>query len=135
MARNPHVGSGFDEFLQQEGLLEGSSAVAMKRVIAWQLAEAMKLQGLGKSAMAARMRTSRSQLDRILGDQGSGMTLETLSRAIDALGLRIRLDMQGKVGSGPVVRKGAAKKTRQAAVGTTAVRKPAGRQVATRKQA
>ena len=135
MVRNPHVGSGFDEFLQQEGLLEESSAVAMKRVIAWQLAEAMRLQGLGKSAMAARMQTSRSQLDRILGDQGSGMTLETLSRAIDALGLRIRLEMQGKVGSGAVVRKGAAKKTRPAIVGTTGVRKPARRQVAAGKQA
>lgn len=96
MASNPHIGSTFDDFLQEEGLLEDSSAVALKRVIAWQLANAMKAQGVTKSAMATRMRTSRSQLDRVLGGEGSGMTLETLSRALDALGLRVTLEVQGK---------------------------------------
>ena len=95
MARNPRIGSDFDQFLQEEGLLEDSSAVALKRVIAWQLAEAMKAQGVGKSEMASRMRTSRSQLDRVLSaEEGGGMTLETLGRALDALGLGIRLEMQ-----------------------------------------
>lgn len=109
---NPRVGSDFDQFLEQEGLLEESAAVAMKRVIAWQLAEAMKTQGVNKSEMALRMRTSRSQLDRILGEQGSGMTLETLSRAIDALGLGIRLEMSGKKAVKPVKRKVATKQAR-----------------------
>ncbi len=94
MAENPYIGSNFDDYLQEQGLLEESSAVALKRVVAWQLGEAMKAQGVSKSAMAARMRTSRSQLDRVLGEDGGGMTLETLSRAIDALGLRIRLEMR-----------------------------------------
>jgi len=105
MADKSHIGSGFDDFLQEEGLLEESSAVALKRVIAWQLANAMKAQGVSKSAMATRMRTSRSQLDRVLGGEGSGMTLETLSRALDALGLRVTLEVQGKRPAKKVVRK------------------------------
>lgn len=94
MTRHSPIGSDFDDFLQEEGLLEESAAVALKRVVAWQLAEAMKAQGVTKTTMAMRMRTSRSQLDRVLGAEGGGMTLETLSRAIDALGLRIRLEAQ-----------------------------------------
>ncbi|SRR5690606_2383457 len=95
MPSNPHIGSDFEQFLQEDGLLEDCSAVALKRVIAWQLVEAMKAQGVSKSEMASRMRTSRSQLDRVLsaGEDGAGMTLETLGRALDALGLRIRLEM------------------------------------------
>lgn len=97
MADKSHIGSDFDQFLQEEGLLEVSSAVALKRVIAWQLGEAMKSQGVTKSEMATRMGTSRSQLDRVLGasGEGAGMTLETLGRALDALGLRVRLEMHG----------------------------------------
>jgi DNA-binding phage protein len=93
MADHPRIGSDFDDFLAREGLLEETSAIAMKRVIAWQLGEAMKRQGLSKAAMAARMGTSRTQVDRILGDQVNGMTLETLGRAVDLLGLRIRLEI------------------------------------------
>lgn len=126
MVTNKHIGSDFDAFLQEEGLLEESSAVALKRVITWQLAEAMKAQRVTKSVMATRMRTSRSQLDRVLGAHGSGMTLETLSRAIDALGLRVKLEMQGTPGAAAAgskqVRKVAAKKTRGAI--KTTVRKP-----------
>ncbi len=132
MVRNPHIGSDFDEFLQEEGLLEESSAVALKRVIAWQLTEAMKVQGVTKSAMASRMQTSRSQLDRVLGGHGSGMTLETLSRAIDALGLRIRLEMHGKAVAKKAARKAVAKKAQRPVlvpvrklVAATAVRKRA----------
>ncbi|HVR82122.1 MAG TPA: Fis family transcriptional regulator [Luteimonas sp.] len=130
MATNKHIGSDFDAFLQEQGLLEESSAVALKRVIAWQLAEAMKAQGVTKSAMASRMQTSRSQLDRVLGAHGSGMTLETLSRAIDALGLRIRLEMQGNPALQKAARKNPVKKIRRPTTGhkpttATAVRKRA----------
>lgn len=92
MAENKHFGSNFDDFLQEEGLLEEASGVALKRVVAWQLTQAMKAQRVSKSEMAERMRTSRSQLDRILGE-GGGMTIETMGRAMDALGLRLRLDL------------------------------------------
>lgn len=97
MARKSLIGSDFDDFLREEGLLEESSAIALRRVIAWQLGEAMKSQGVTKSEMASRMGTSRSQLDRVLGasGEGAGMTLETLGRALDALGLRVRLEVHG----------------------------------------
>ena len=97
MGNKAHIGSDFDDFLREEGLLEESSAVALKRVIAWQLGEAMRSQRVTKSEMASRMGTSRSQLDRVLSasGEGAGMTLETLGRALDALGLRVMLEMHG----------------------------------------
>ena len=91
--RNIHVGSGFDDFLADEGLLEGASAVAIKRVIAWQIAEAMKTRGLSKKAMAEQMHTSRSHLDRLLDADDTGLTLETLSRAAQVLGRRLRVEL------------------------------------------
>lgn len=91
--RNIHVGSDFDDFLADEGLLEGASAVAIKRVIAWQIAEAMKARGLSKKAMAEQMHTSRSHLDRLLDADDTGLTLETLSRAAQVLGRRLRVDL------------------------------------------
>ncbi|MCK9367505.1 MAG: helix-turn-helix domain-containing protein [Metallibacterium scheffleri] len=91
--RNIHVGSDFDDFLADEGLLEGASAVAIKRVIAWQIAEAMKARGLSKKAMAEQMHTSRSHLDRLLDADDTGLTLETLSRAARVLGRRLRVEL------------------------------------------
>jgi DNA-binding Xre family transcriptional regulator len=91
--RNPHVGSDFDDFLAEDGLLEPTTAVAIKRVIAWQITEAMKARGLSKKAMAERMRTSRSHLDRLLDEDDTGLTLETLSRAAQALGYRVKVEL------------------------------------------
>ncbi|MDE2271562.1 MAG: XRE family transcriptional regulator [Xanthomonadaceae bacterium] len=88
-----HIGSTLDDFLSQEGVLEEVSARAIKRVIAWQLAEAMKTQGVTKTAMAARMHTSRSMLDRLLDDTDTGLTIETLSRAAQALGYRVKVEL------------------------------------------
>jgi len=93
MSRNKHVGSSFDDFLESEGLLEESASVAVKRVIAWQVAEAMKAANISKSALAKRMRTSRSQLNRVLDEADTGLTLDTLSRAATALGYRIHVDL------------------------------------------
>ena len=88
-----HIGSTLDDFLSQEGVLEEVSARAIKRVIAWQLAEAMKTQGVTKTAMAKRMHTSRSALDRLLDETDTGLTIETLSRAAQALGYRIKVEL------------------------------------------
>jgi DNA-binding Xre family transcriptional regulator len=88
-----HVGSDFDDFLAADGQLETATAVAIKRVIAWQIAEAMKARGLSKKALAARMRTSRSHLDRLLDEDDTGLTLETLSRAAQALGYRVKIEL------------------------------------------
>lgn len=91
--RNPHIGSDFDVFLADEGLLEETTALALKRVIAWQLDEARKARGLSKKEMAARMNTSRAQLDRILDADDASLTLETLSRASRVVGRRVSVEL------------------------------------------
>lgn len=93
MARNTRIGSTLDSLLAAQGLQEEVTAVAMKRVVAWQVAEAMKRGGVTKVEMAARMRTSRSLLDRLLDADDTGLTLDTLSRAAAALELRVHLQL------------------------------------------
>jgi antitoxin HicB len=87
--RTDHSGSTFDSFLEQEGIREEVEAIAVKRVLAWQLEEAMRKQQKTKKAMAAQLRTSRSQLDRLLDPQNVSVTLETVAKAATALGKRL----------------------------------------------
>jgi transcriptional regulator with XRE-family HTH domain len=84
-----NIGSSFDDFLQEEALLEEVSAVALKRVIAWQIAEEMKAQQLTKAQLATRMHTSRAALNRLLDENDPGLTLTTLASAAAALGRRV----------------------------------------------
>ena len=86
-----HIGSDFDDFLEEEGLLAEVEAVAVKRVVAYQIAELMKEMDLTKSAMAQRMETSRAALDRLLDPTNESVTLHTLERAAIALGKRLRV--------------------------------------------
>ncbi len=86
-----HIGSDFDDFLASEDLAEEVSAAALKRVIAWQIAEAMKAQKISKKALAERMHTSRTAVDRALDQNDSGMTLATLASAARALGHRVEV--------------------------------------------
>ncbi|MBM3519495.1 MAG: Fis family transcriptional regulator [Alphaproteobacteria bacterium] len=79
----------FDAFLDEQGLLADAEDVAIKRVLAWQIAEAMKKVGLTKTAMAKRMKTDRRQLDRLLDPDNQSVTLSTLRRAANALGRRL----------------------------------------------
>jgi antitoxin HicB len=88
-----HTGSSFDSFLEEEGILEEVEAAAIKRVIAWQLAEAMKAAKISKKNMAERMGTSRSQLDRLLDPDNSAVHLQTIAKAARALGKRLRFEM------------------------------------------
>ena len=91
---NPnHLGSSFDEFLEEEGLLEASEAVATKRVLAFQLARVMAEQQVSKADMARRMRTSRSALDRLLDPTSPSVTLLTLEKAARVLGKKLRVEM------------------------------------------
>jgi len=86
-----HIGSSFDDFLAEEAILEESTAVAIKRVIAWQIAEEMRLQHLTKTALAKKMRTSRAALNRLLDENDGSLTLTTLASAAAALGKKIDL--------------------------------------------
>jgi len=83
----------FDEFLAEQGVLGTCEERAIKEIIAEQLAEAMKAQGITKSAMAERMRTSRRQLDRLLDPATPSVTLETLRRAANAVGRTLRVEL------------------------------------------
>ncbi|MBI2716806.1 MAG: XRE family transcriptional regulator [Rhizobiales bacterium] len=88
-----HSGSTLDSLLQKDGILEEVEAVAIKRVIAWQLAEIMRAKKISKKTMAARMRTSRSQLDRLLDPDNAAVHLATITRAAKVVGKKIRLEL------------------------------------------
>jgi antitoxin HicB len=89
-----HNGSSFDDFLEEEGILEEVEAVAIKRVIAWQLTEAMRKSGTTKKAMALRLKTSRSQLDRLLDPNNPSIHLDTITRAARVLGKRVLISLR-----------------------------------------
>ena len=93
MAENKNIGSSFEDFLKEEGTLEATTEQAVKRVLAWQLQEAMKQQGITKVEMAKRLETSRSQLDRLLDPDNAGVTLATLSQAAQAVGRSIKVEL------------------------------------------
>ncbi|RQR63806.1 Fis family transcriptional regulator [Burkholderia sp. Bp9125] len=90
---NRHIGSDFDTFLEEEGILEEATATAIKRVIAWQIEQEMKAQHLTKTAMAARMKTSRAALNRLLDATDTSLTLTTLASAAAALGKRLSFEL------------------------------------------
>ena len=87
------VGSSFDDFLKNEDLYEEVTARAIKRVIARQLDALMQSQGLTKSSLAKRMKTSRAQLDRLLDPDNESVTLATLTRAAQAVGRNLRMEL------------------------------------------
>ncbi len=93
MADNPHIGSSFDDFLAEQGVLAETEAVATKRVIAWQIAQQMKAENLSKKALAKRMNTSRPAVDRLLDPANESVTLQTLRKAAEVLGKRVRLEL------------------------------------------
>jgi antitoxin HicB len=83
----------FDDFLSEQGMLQEAEDAAIKRVLAWQLTEAMKSKGLTKTAMAARMKTDRRQLDRLLDPDNQSVTLSTLRRAAQAVGRKLTVEL------------------------------------------
>ena len=90
--KNEHIGSSFDDYLEEEGLLAEAEAVAIKRVLAFQIAQLMEQQNLTKTAMAKRMQTSRASLNRLLDPENESVTLQTLERAALALGKRLHVE-------------------------------------------
>lgn len=91
--KNPHWGSTLDEFLKEKGTREAFQAVAIKEVLAWQLAKAMKARGLSRNRLAKEMGTSRSQISRLLDPSDGNVTLVTLQRAAEMVGRKVRLEL------------------------------------------
>lgn len=85
-----HMGASIDDFLKEEGIFEEAQAQAVKEVVAWQLAEAMKKKKISKNKMAILLKTSRSQVDRIL-DPKNDITLGSLQRAAAIVGRRLTI--------------------------------------------
>jgi DNA-binding Xre family transcriptional regulator len=90
--KNPHIGSDFDGFLKEEGIREEVVAAAIKRVISWQLVEAMNAKRITKTEMAARMHTSRAVVNRLLDEEDTSVTLATLTRASLALEVPLKIE-------------------------------------------
>ena len=87
------VGSSFDSFLAEEGILEECEERAVKELLAMQVASAMKVEGISKAEMARRMKTSRPAPDRLLDAANASVRLHTLQRAATAVGKSLRLDL------------------------------------------
>ncbi len=87
-----HMGSSIDDFLTEEGVFEEAQAQAVKEVVAWQLAKAMKKKKISKNKMATLLRTSRTQVDRLL-DGKDDITLSSLQRAAAAVGRRVSIKL------------------------------------------
>jgi len=91
--RNKHIGSSLDNLLEETGELAEVNAIAIKRVIAWEIARKMESEHLSKKKMAELMDTSRSALDRLLDPSNTSVTLHTLDNAARAIGKTLRIEL------------------------------------------
>jgi len=87
-----HMGSSIDSFIQEEGIFEETQAMAVREVVAWQLAEAMKKQKISKNKMATLLKTSRTQVDRLLNPKND-ITISSLQRAAAMVGRRVSIEL------------------------------------------
>jgi DNA-binding phage protein len=94
MVAKKNIGSSFDDFLAEDGLLEAAEEQAIKEILADQVRAAMQSEGLNKAAMARRMQTSRQALDRLLDPSNTSVTLHTMQRAAAAVGRRLTLELR-----------------------------------------
>ncbi len=88
---NKHIGSSFDDFLQEENLLVEASAEALKRVLAWQIENFLEVNHISKTVFANRLHTSRSQLDRLLDPENTTLSLKTLVSTAHAMGKHVEI--------------------------------------------
>jgi antitoxin HicB len=91
MKKNPHFGSSLEDFLEAEGLLEEATEHAIKAVVAWQLRTRMDEQHITKAALAKKLHTSRSQIERVLDPNNDDVTLATMRKAAEAVGQKLEL--------------------------------------------
>jgi antitoxin HicB len=91
--KNPHIGGLFEDWLKEEGIYESATNASIKKVVAWQIEQAMQEQKLTRTEMARRMATSRMQLNRLLDPNNDSVTLGTLSRAAAVVGRKVVLGL------------------------------------------
>jgi len=90
---HPRLGSRLEDFLRDDGRLEEATAIAIKRVLAWEIQRAMQAAGVSQAEMARRMKTSRAVVRRLLDDKDPSVTLATISRAALALGKQVEFKL------------------------------------------
>ena len=95
--KNSHVGGLFEDWLKEEGIYESATNASIKKVVAWQIEQAMQEQNLTRTEMARRMATSRVQLNRLLDPKNDSVTLGTLHRAASVLGRKVLLGLVERV--------------------------------------
>ena len=93
MSKKKHRGSDFRDFLKEQGILGEVEARALKQALSLQLDQLLKKQEITKTQMAARMKTSRAAVDRLLDASNSSVTLNTLGKAARALGRKVRIEL------------------------------------------
>ena len=91
--KKEHIGSNFDRFLQEDGLLAECEAGALMRVVAWQIEREMKRRRISKAKLASRMKTSPAKLDRLFSENESSVTLQLLEQAALALGRKLKVEL------------------------------------------
>jgi len=92
--KNSHIGSSFESYLKEEGILEEVTIAATKRVLAWRIEKLMKSQRVTKAQMAKRMKTSRAAVDRLLDAENASVTLQTMGRAAAVLGKQLTIGLK-----------------------------------------
>ncbi|MFT5452965.1 MAG: antitoxin HicB [Enterobacterales bacterium] len=93
VVKNKHIGSSLESLLEETEELVEVNAVAIKRVIAWEISEIMRLEHISKAKMAIKLKTSRSALDRLLDPKNTSITLHTLDHAARAIGKKLQLEL------------------------------------------
>ncbi len=88
-----HIGSDFDDFLKEDGLLAECEAGALKRVVAWQIEKEMKRRRITRAKLANRMKTSRDNLNRLFSENDSAVSLQLLEQTLFALGRKLKLEL------------------------------------------
>jgi len=91
--KKAHIGSTFDDFLQQDGLLADCEAGTLRRVVTWQIEQEMKRRRISRTKLASRMKTSRTTLDQLFAENETPMTLQLLERAALALGRKLKVEL------------------------------------------
>lgn len=90
---NKHIGSNFDDFLEEEGLLAKAQAVAIARVFAWELEAYIAKENQSKTAIARSLETSRSAVDRILDPENTSISLTTMAKLAEVMGKKLQITL------------------------------------------